>query len=72
MIGYRNKKKRVGAFGSAVNPPTLAHRAIAEVLTHSDYFDLVLFVPSGSRPDKPHIASSYIPNGLGSFLVVSL
>ncbi len=42
-------------FGSAVNPVTLAHRALAEVLTHTGEFDLVLFLPSGLRPDKPHL-----------------
>ena len=55
-----NQKGRtqIAVFGSAVNPPTLAHRALAEVLTESGHFDLVLFLPSGLRPDKPHLIDS--------------
>jgi nicotinate-nucleotide adenylyltransferase len=48
-------KKKIVVFGSAVNPVTRAHRALAEVLTHAGEFDLVLFLPSGLRPDKPHL-----------------
>lgn len=51
-------KKRIAVVGSAANPPTLAHREFAEVLANSGLFDLVLWVPSGARPDKPDLISS--------------
>jgi nicotinate (nicotinamide) nucleotide adenylyltransferase len=52
-----SKKKRIAVAGSAANPVTKAHRAFAETLTHSGLFDLVLWLPSGMRPDKPHLIS---------------
>lgn len=44
--------------GSAANPVTRAHREFAETLTQSGMFDLVLWLPSGLRPDKPHLIES--------------
>lgn len=51
------KRKRMVMIGSAANPVTLAHRELGEVLTHSGLFDLVLWVPSGTRPDKSELAA---------------
>ena len=49
------RKRKIAVFGSAANPPTLAHRAFAEVLTSCGKYDLVIFLPSGVRRDKPHL-----------------
>ena len=54
----QKSRRKVAVFGSAVNPITRAHRALAEVLTNSGHFDLVLFFPSGLRSDKPHLIDS--------------
>ncbi len=43
--------RRLAIFGGSFNPPGLHHRAIAEEL--SRYFDEVVVVPCGPRPDKP-------------------
>jgi nicotinate-nucleotide adenylyltransferase len=51
-------RKRIAVAGSAANPVTKGHRQFAEVLTHSGQFDRVLWLPSGSRPDKPHLISA--------------
>ncbi|HEY9586008.1 MAG TPA: nicotinate-nicotinamide nucleotide adenylyltransferase [Candidatus Paceibacterota bacterium] len=50
-----SRKKRITVVGSAANPPTRAHRELAETLTKSGEFDRVLWLPSGSRPDKPNL-----------------
>ncbi len=47
------RKRRIAVVGSAANPPTLGHRRLAESLTKSGEFDLILWVPSGTRRDKP-------------------
>jgi nicotinate-nucleotide adenylyltransferase len=52
------KRPRLVVAGSAANPVSRAHRDLAELLTHSGHFDLVLWVPSGLRPDKPHLLSA--------------
>lgn len=51
-------KERIAVVGSAANPVTRAHRELAEMLTGSGLFDRVLWFPSGSRPDKPHLISA--------------
>ncbi|OGZ06872.1 MAG: hypothetical protein A2942_00515 [Candidatus Lloydbacteria bacterium RIFCSPLOWO2_01_FULL_50_20] len=52
------RAKRIAVVGSAANPVTKAHREFAEVLTESGRFDLILWLPSGSRLDKPDLVSS--------------
>lgn len=52
------RKKRLVVAGSAANPVTRAHRDLAELLTHAGHFDLVLWLPSGTRSDKPHLVDS--------------
>lgn len=52
------KRKRIAVAGSAANPVSRAHREIAELLTQSGMFDLVLWLPSGVRLDKPHLIPS--------------
>lgn len=46
------KKLRIAAGGSAANPPTVGHKALVHNLLVSDLFDLVIWIPSGVRPDK--------------------
>ncbi|MDO8425212.1 MAG: nicotinate-nicotinamide nucleotide adenylyltransferase [bacterium] len=52
------RKRRIVFAGSAADPPHIGHRQFIEaLLTHDDdddmpFFDLVLWYPSGSRPDK--------------------
>ncbi len=43
-------QKRVVLFGGSFNPFGLHHRAIVELLLK--YFDLVIIIPCGNRPDK--------------------
>lgn len=49
---------RIVVVGGAANPVTVAHKEFVELLTHSGLFDLVVFIPSGARKDKVHLASS--------------
>ena len=43
--------KRIALYGGAFNAPTLAHREAIKTLI--PYFDEIIVIPSGSRPDKP-------------------
>lgn len=43
--------KKIAVFGLSGNPPGLHHRQIVKSLTK--YFDQVIVVPCGPRPDKP-------------------
>ncbi|MCS6885898.1 MAG: NAD(+)/NADH kinase [Acidobacteriota bacterium] len=43
--------KQVAIFGGSFNPPGINHKRIAEEL--AKYFDEVIVVPCGPRPDKP-------------------
>ncbi len=45
--------KRIALFGGSFNPPGLHHRAIAQELASCGFFDAVVVVPCGPRPDKP-------------------
>jgi len=47
------KKKKIGIYGGAFNPPTNAHLQLAAEIVHSGAVDEVWMVPSGPRPDKP-------------------
>ena len=42
--------KKIGIFGGSFNPPGKHHRDIVEKL--SDFFDEIIIVPCGGRPDK--------------------
>ena len=44
--------KRIAIGGSAANPPHTGHLALIEALIHSNLFDVVIWIPSGNRPDK--------------------
>ena len=43
--------RRVAIYGGSFNPPCVHHRVIVSSLT--EYFDEVIVVPCGPRPDKP-------------------
>ena len=46
--------KRIAIGGSAANPPHTGHLALIEALIHSNLFDVVIWIPSGNRPDTWH------------------
>jgi len=43
--------KKIAIFGGSFNPPAIHHRNIVEKLIY--YFDEVIVIPCGPRPDKP-------------------
>ncbi|MFH0873441.1 MAG: hypothetical protein V1846_01225 [Candidatus Komeilibacteria bacterium] len=45
-------KKRVAVFGGSFNPPGVHHRHIVEVLKQLGFFQHIVIVPCGPRPDK--------------------
>lgn len=45
--------KRIAVGGSAANPPHLGHRALVQALIESGKFDLIIWIISGQRKDKP-------------------
>ena len=49
---------RIVFSGSAANPPTCAHLEIGEIMTQCGLFDRAIWLPSGERADKPHIAAA--------------
>ncbi|MDO8669519.1 MAG: nicotinate-nicotinamide nucleotide adenylyltransferase [Candidatus Buchananbacteria bacterium] len=44
--------KKIAVGGSAANPPHIGHLSLIEALIHCRLFDMVIWVPSGTRPDK--------------------
>ena len=44
--------KDVAIYGGSFNPPGLHHRRIVEELTRKRWFDEILVIPCGGRPDK--------------------
>lgn len=44
--------KRIALFGGSFNPPHLGHRTMAEALAASGFFDEIIVIPCGPRPDK--------------------
>lgn len=49
----RRNMKRIAIFGGSFNPPGIHHINIVKKLSH--YFDEVVVVPCGARPDKPEV-----------------
>lgn len=47
-------------YGGAFNPITNAHLNVAAEIIHSELADEVWIVPSGPRPDKPALKTSYV------------
>lgn len=60
--GMKQRKKYAGMHiavgGSAANPVTNAHKQLLEGICDSGDLDLVVWIPSGVRDDKPNMASS--------------
>lgn len=48
---------RIAVGGSAANPVTNAHVQLLEAICDCGLFDLVTWIPSGDRPDKPNLVS---------------
>ena len=48
---------QIGAAGSSANPPHKGHLKLAEALLASNFFDFVIWIPCGARPDKPNLIS---------------
>lgn len=52
-------KERITIGGSAANPPHLGHRALIECLLGCGNFDKIIWIPSGSRKDKPILTAPH-------------
>ncbi len=46
--------ERVAIYGGSFNPPHVLHQAVARDLARSEFFDRVIVVPCGGRPEKWH------------------
>ncbi len=51
----QSKTKTVAIFGGSFNPPTLAHMEIGKRILNDKYADTVIYIPCGSRDDKPNM-----------------
>ena len=54
------KRLRIGVGGSAASPITIAHVALLEKLAGAGLFDLIIWIPSGERSDKPDLPDGVI------------
>ncbi len=50
---------RIGIAGSAANPPHLEHRRLIKMLIDLNLFDMLFWIPSGVRSDKPGFVSPH-------------
>jgi nicotinate (nicotinamide) nucleotide adenylyltransferase len=64
--------KRRAVAGSTVNPATIGHKVLLETLAWSGLFDVIDWIPCGSRQDKPDIVGSNHRRKMTELLVASL
>lgn len=50
--------EHIAIFGGSFDPPTLAHQAVIEYLTATDWISEVWVMPSAQRPDKPEMSDA--------------
>lgn len=51
-------RRKVAIYGGAFDPITNSHMTVAAEIIHSGHADEVWIVPSGPRPDKPHLTKA--------------
>jgi nicotinate (nicotinamide) nucleotide adenylyltransferase len=52
---FTDRRKRVGIFGGAFDPPTMSHMMGFAEIVNCDAVDEAVIVPCGPRPDKPQL-----------------
>lgn len=53
-----NRKRRIAIGGSAANPPHLGHLKLLEHLVQSEMFQKIIWLPSGTRKEKPDFVAT--------------